>query len=122
LPGAPTLAVAGLFERREAVSGEEHPMPTYIGLLKWTEQGVKDVKNALSRQEQGHAAIDKAGGRVIGSWWTQGAYDIVIVAEFPDDETASAAAIATGMAGNARSETMRAYGREEMQRILQKLP
>jgi uncharacterized protein with GYD domain len=97
-------------------------MPTYIGLLKWTEQGVKDVKNALSRQEQGHAAIDKAGGRVIGSWWTQGAYDVVIVAEFPDDETASAAAIATGMAGNARSETMRAYGREEMQRILQKLP
>lgn len=97
-------------------------MPTYIGLLKWTDQAARDVKKALERNEQGRAAIEKAGGRVIGSWWTQGAYDVVVVAEFPDDETASAVALATGMTGNVRSETMRAYGREEMQRILQKLP
>jgi uncharacterized protein with GYD domain len=97
-------------------------MPTYIGLLKWTEQGAKAAKDALTRNEQGRAAIEKAGGRMIGSWWTQGAYDAVIVAELPDDETMSALAIALGMEGNVRTETMRAYGREEMQRILQKLP
>ena len=97
-------------------------MPTYVMLLKWTEQGAKDAKNALTRQEQGRAAIEQAGGRLIGSWWTQGAYDAVVVLELPDDETASAAALALGMQGNVRTETMRAYGREEMQRILQKLP
>ena len=59
---------------------------------------------------------------MIGSWWTQGAYDAVVVLELPDDETASAAAIGLGMQGNVRTETLRAYGREEMQRILQKLP
>jgi uncharacterized protein with GYD domain len=97
-------------------------MPTYIGLLKWTEQGAREAKASLDRSERGRAAIEKAGGRLIGSWWTQGAYDAVLVAELPDDETASALAIALGMQGNVRTETMRAYGREEMQRILQKLP
>jgi uncharacterized protein with GYD domain len=97
-------------------------MPTYIGLLKWTEQGARNAKDALTRTDRGRAVIEQAGGRLIGAWWTQGAYDVVIVAEFPDDETASAVAIATGMQGNVRTETLRAYGREEMQRILQKLP
>jgi uncharacterized protein with GYD domain len=97
-------------------------MPTYIGLLKWTEQGAKNAKDALTRNEQGRAAIEKAGGRLVGAWWTQGAYDVVVVAEFPDDETASAVMLAVGMTGNVRTETMRAYTREEMQRILQKLP
>jgi uncharacterized protein with GYD domain len=97
-------------------------MPTYIMLLKWTEQGAKDAKNALTRQDQGRAAIEQAGGRMIGSWWTQGTYDAVVVFELPDDETASAAAIGLGMQGKVRTETLRAYGREEMQRILQKLP
>ena len=97
-------------------------MPTYVMLLKWTEQGVRNAKDALTRNEQGRAAIEQAGGRMIGSWWTQGAYDAVVVLELPDDETASAAAIALGTQGNVRTETMRAYGRDEMQRILQKLP
>ena len=97
-------------------------MPTYIGLFKWTEQGVRNLKDTLTRYDQNRVAIEKLGGRVIGTWWTQGAYDIVVVTELPDDETASAVALAVGMAGNVRTETMRAYTAEEMQRILQKLP
>jgi uncharacterized protein with GYD domain len=97
-------------------------MPTYIVLANWTEQGIRNVKDTVARTEQVQAAAEKAGGRLVGSWWTQGAYDIVAVLEYPDDETASAAAIAVGMAGNVRTQTMRAYTREEMQRIVQKLP
>jgi uncharacterized protein with GYD domain len=97
-------------------------MPTYVMFLKWTEQGVKNAKQALQRKEQGHASIEKAGGRVIGSWWTQGACDTVLVVELPDDETASARAIALAMTGDVRAEITRAYGSEEMQRIIQKLP
>jgi uncharacterized protein with GYD domain len=97
-------------------------MPTYIGLLKWTDQGARNAKDALSRNEQGRAMIEKAGGRLIGAWWTMGAYDTVVVAEMPDDESISALAIALGMQGNVRTETLRAYGPEEMQRILSKVP
>jgi uncharacterized protein with GYD domain len=97
-------------------------MPLYVVLGKWTEQGIRNVKDTVTRNEQVQAAAEQNGGRLVGSWWTQGAYDIVAVFEFPNDETASAAALAAGMVGNVRTETMRAYGREEMQRIIDKLP
>ena len=68
-------------------------MPTYITLVKWTEQGVRNVKDTVTRVEQVRAAAEKSGGRLIGSWWTQGAYDIVAIFEAPDDETFSALAL-----------------------------
>jgi len=97
-------------------------MPTYVNLAKWTEQGVRNVKDTVTRNQQVRAAVEQAGGRVIGTWWTQGTYDIVGVFDFPDDESAIAMAIATAMVGNLRTETLRAYNADEMQRILQRLP
>jgi uncharacterized protein with GYD domain len=97
-------------------------MPTYVGLVRWTDQGVRAAKDATSRWEQGRAAIEQGGGRVVGLWWTQGAYDAVIVTEWPDDETASVFSLSYAAAGNIRTETMRAFTTEEMQRILQRLP
>src|SRR6266516_786393 len=47
------------------------------------DQGVKNVKGAATRWEQGRAAIEQAGGRIIGLWWTQGQYDAVSVIEWP---------------------------------------
>ena len=97
-------------------------MPTYLTLARWTEEGVRTVKQTVTRTEQARAAAKKAGGKFIGSWWTQGAYDFVAVIEMPDDESVSALVLRTAMGGNARFETMRAYTAEEMQRIIQKLP
>ena len=67
-------------------------------------------------------SIEQAGGRVVGLWWTQGAYDAVLVSEWPDDESASVFALSYASMGNVRTETVRAYTNEEMQRILQRLP
>lgn len=55
-------------------------------------------------------------------WWTQGEYDIVGVWDLPDDETASAMILSVAIAGNIRSETVRAFDRAAMQRIISKLP
>ena len=97
-------------------------MPTYITLVNWTEQGIRNIKETVTRVEQARGVAERAGGRLAGVWWTQGAHDIVAVWELPDDETVSALVLATVMAGNVRSETMRAFTAEEMQRIIQKLP
>ena len=66
-------------------------MPTYVWLGRWTDQGIRNVKDTLTLTEQANAAIEKAGGRTVGVWWTHGAYDIVTVTEFPDDEAGSVA-------------------------------
>ncbi len=96
-------------------------MPTYVTLMKWTEQGIKDVKATVDRSEQARQAIEQMGGRLSTIYWTQGSYDIVAVADFPDEETAAAFMLSIGRLGNVRSQTLRAFSAEEMQRILEKV-
>ena len=97
-------------------------MPTYVTLLKWTDQGIRSAKETVNRSEQAQRAAEQMGGRLTTIFWTQGAYDIVAISEFPDDETYTAFMLATGMQGNLRTETLRGFNADEMRRILEKLP
>lgn len=97
-------------------------MATYITLARWREQGVRNARDTVDRAEQARQAIERAGGRLTGFCWTQGEYDLVAVMELPDDETAAAIVLATAMLGHVRTQTLRAFGAEEMRRILQRLP
>jgi uncharacterized protein with GYD domain len=96
-------------------------MPTYVSLVKWTDQGVRGVKDTVDRTEQNRQAIEAAGGRLTGVWWTQGAYDVVAVSEWPDEDSAMAFLLRLGMVGNARTETLRAFDADDMRRILAKV-
>jgi uncharacterized protein with GYD domain len=54
-------------------------------------------------------------------YWTLGHYDLVAIIEAPDDKSATAFALAIGAAGNVRTETLRAFTKEEMNGILGKM-
>ncbi|HKP51631.1 MAG TPA: GYD domain-containing protein [Chloroflexia bacterium] len=97
-------------------------MATYVSLIQWTEQGVKNVKDTVKRVKQGQEAAEKMGGRFLSVHYTQGKYDIVITTEWPDDETANAFLLSIAATGNIRSQTMRAYSPEEMEGIISKMP
>jgi len=97
-------------------------MSAYISLVNFTEQGVRNVKDTVNRARAARQAAEAAGGRFIGVWWTVGQYDVVIISEAPDDETATRLVLAAGMQGNIRTMTMRAFSEEEMERIVQGLP
>jgi uncharacterized protein with GYD domain len=101
---------------------KEDDMPAYITLVNWTDQGVRHVKDAGNRASAVAQAVQAAGGRFIGIWYTQGPYDLVGIFEAPDDETATRLVLATGMQGNVRTVTMRAFSEEEMARIVKGLP
>ncbi len=96
-------------------------MPAYITLYNWTEQGVRNVKDTAKRTQAAREAWEAAGGRFIGIWWTFGQYDGFVVHEAPDDATANRLLLATGMQGNIRTTTMRAFGEEEIAGILEDL-
>jgi uncharacterized protein with GYD domain len=89
-------------------------MPTYVSLIHWTDQGVKNYKDSTSRAADFTKLAESSGGRVRELLWTVGEYDIVTVVDFPDDETATAALLRVGSLGNIRSNTLRAFNAEEI--------
>jgi uncharacterized protein with GYD domain len=93
-------------------------MATYVSLLNWTDQGIKGYRETTARAEAGKALAAKFGGRIVSIWWTIGPCDLVAVSEFPNDESATAFALALGAAGNIRTTTMRAFGADEMTAII----
>ena len=93
-------------------------MPTYVSLVHWTEQGIKNYKDTMKRLEDFTKLAESKAGKVRESLYTVGEYDIVIVTEFPDDETATAALLQVGSLGNVRTNTMLAFTADEMGGII----
>jgi uncharacterized protein with GYD domain len=96
-------------------------MPAYIVLNKLTAQGIRKLKDTTKRAETLRKAIEAAGGRVIGIWWTQGQYDSVLILDMPDEDSAMALLLKTSQQGNVTIQTMRAYSEHEMTAILARL-
>jgi len=96
-------------------------MPTYIGLMKYTEQGIKAVKDHPKRREAAAKAIEAMGGKLLHSYLTLGKYDVVVVIEMPDDDAAAKLALVTGMQGNVSTQTLRAFDEGETDRIIKSL-
>jgi uncharacterized protein with GYD domain len=97
-------------------------MPTYIGLYKLTDQGVKNIKDAPGRVEDAIKGAEAMGGKVIGVYSVMGEYDYVTIGEFPSDEAAMTFAMALGSRGNVRTTTLKAFTKEEFAQIVKKLP
>jgi uncharacterized protein with GYD domain len=96
-------------------------MPTYVILVNWTDQGIKNVKDTIGRTDHGGGIAQKHGLKLEQAYWTVGAYDMVAVFEAPDDEAMSAHLLEIGSLGNVRTTTLQAYDEQEMSGILQRL-
>ena len=93
-------------------------MPTYISMLHYTQQGISAIKNAPARIDAAKDAYRKAGGELKSIYLTLGQYDLVAIAEMPNDEAVARMALALGAQGNIRSETMRAFTETEFRKVV----
>ena len=95
-------------------------MPSYVSLINWTEQGIKNFRDTSKRAAAYEELVERHGGKVKDLYWTLGEYDLVAVTQAPDDETFTAIALQLGSMGNVRTTTLRAFDRTEITKIIQK--
>ncbi|MDO8751308.1 MAG: GYD domain-containing protein [Dehalococcoidia bacterium] len=93
-------------------------MPSYLSLLNWTDQGVRDIKNSYQRVDAAKQAARDAGGRIIFFYMTMGQYDLAVLTELPNDEVAAKYLLALGGLGNVRSTTLKAFTEAEFRTII----
>jgi len=97
-------------------------MPTYITLMKFTEQGGKDLKAAPKRIESAIKAWELMGGKVLSAYFVMGDYDYVAITESPNDEAAVSSNLALCGQEHVKTTTLRAFSIAEFANIVKHLP
>jgi uncharacterized protein with GYD domain len=92
-------------------------MPTYIALLEWTGQGVKNVKDSPSRLDAGRNEFKKIGVEIKDTYLTMGAYDLVCIIDAPNDESFATAMLSLAAQGNVKTETLKAFSEDQYRKI-----
>ena len=94
-------------------------MPRYVVLYRFTDQGLKGIKDTVRRAREVRAENEKRGFKVVGTYWTQGRYDPVSIVDAPSQEAMLAGLFNIAATGNVHSETLHAHSEAEMEKALQ---
>ena len=97
-------------------------MATYITLIRYTQQGIQNMKNSPERLEKAKELIKTAGGELKAFYLTMGQYDAVAIGEAPSDEEYARTILTIASAGSISSETLRAFTEDEYRKIISGLP
>jgi len=93
-------------------------MPTFISTIKFTEPGIQNIHESPKRAVAFKAAAKKMGVKVTDVYWTLGSFDGAIVFDAPNDETATAAMLYLASQGNVSTNTARAFGVSEIEKVI----
>jgi len=97
-------------------------MPTYISLANITDQGVRTMKDLARRLQNADQTFSQFGATLREVYLVMGQYDYIVIADAPDDETIARVSLAIAGQGNVRTQTVRAFDRKEMLRLVEGLP
>jgi uncharacterized protein with GYD domain len=115
------LSWCEIIENNKPTTKGTPTMARYVSLLQFTDQGIRNIKDTTKRGAAATAEAEKMGAKVTTFLWTMGAYDLVLLLDAPDDETVIAFAAKLGSLGNVKTHTMRAFDKQEMEKILGKI-
>jgi uncharacterized protein with GYD domain len=92
----------------------------YIILIRFTDQGIRNVKDTTRRADAARSEAEKVGAKFT-VYWTFGKYDGIGVLEAPNDDAAMEFGLRVGSLGNVRTTTLKAFTEEEIARVVDKL-
>jgi uncharacterized protein with GYD domain len=93
-------------------------MATYVSLVRFTDQGIRNIKEGPARLDAAKKAYQAAGGELKAFYLSLGRYDALILGEGPNDESTATLALSIGALGNVRTETMRVFTEAEYRKIV----
>ena len=96
-------------------------MAKYIVLINWTDKGVAEAKETTARAKKAQEMAKSLGGTLETLYWTLGRYDLIGIADMPDDESMALFGLKIGGLGSVRSETLRAFTADEIGGIVGKM-
>jgi uncharacterized protein with GYD domain len=97
-------------------------MPHYLQQVAYSQQGWEAlVANPQNRIEAVRPAIEKLGCKIEAAWFSFGDYDVVVIADLPDNVSAAAIAMAFAAGGACKSvQTTPLISPEEATQALRK--
>ena len=96
-------------------------MAQYVVLAKFTDQGIRAVKDTPKRARAFRETAKAMGVTIKEIYWTLGQYDVVLTMEAPKDEAVASLMFKVGALGNLTSQTLRAFGEAEVEALVAKI-
>lgn len=95
-------------------------MARYITLLKFTEQGAKNIKKSTARAHAFDKLAAKAGVKVEGQYWAMGRFDGVLILSASDERKVLHMLTELAAQGNVRTQTLQAFTDTEFDSIVRR--
>lgn len=96
---------------------KENIMARYISLLRFTEQGAKNIKKSTARAHAFDKLAAKSGVKVEGQYWTMGKCDGVLILSADSEQKVLHLLSTLAALGNVRTATMQAFSDAEFDAI-----
>lgn len=90
---------------------------TYLALLKFTDQGVRNLSQSPQRAAAWRKQAEAGGIKVIAQIWTAGAYDGALLLEADNEQPILRALAQLASQGNVRTHSLRAFNADEFANV-----
>jgi uncharacterized protein with GYD domain len=117
----PTLRACAAF-RIAATTAKEDAMPTFMLSLNWTDQGIRNIKDAPKRAQAARELAKKLNIEIKNLYLTTGDSDLVAFLDTASGDNIAKFAMAIGSLGNVRTRTARAWPEAEYLKMISELP
>jgi uncharacterized protein with GYD domain len=96
----------------------EAVMSMYMLLCNFTDQAIRNMKEAPNRRAAAREKAKKLGVEIKAGYLALGVYDLIVHLEAPDEETVARFVLSLASTGNLRTTTIKVFSEAEFDKIV----